>query len=365
MKHKFLVTILCCLFISLHTQADPTLPARQMEALNRGLVAVKSGNNTYLSWRLLGTDADTTYFKIYKNNALVKTTTAAEATNYTSTGYAASDKFKVEAYAGTQLLDSSKSILPWAQQYLAVQLDRPAGGTTPPNVTHPGTANGTATNYPNGESYTYTPNDCSVGDVDGDGEYEIIVKWDPSNSKDNSQTGITGNVYLDAYKLDGTRLWRVDLGRNIRAGAHYTQFLVYDFDGDGKAEVVCRTAPGTVDGLGHNVLLGSDSPTADYRNLALNTSGNSRCGFVLSGPEYLTLFDGETGENIHSVPFSPARGSVSGWGDSYGNRVDRFLACVAYLDGVHPSAVMCRGYYNKACLTAYDVVNKQLVQRWA
>ena len=99
----------------------------------------------------------------------------------------------------------------------------PSGGTTPDGV-----------------SYTYNANDCSVGDLDGDGEYEIILKWDPSNSHDNAHAGYTGNVYLDAYKLNGTHLWRIDLGKNIRAGAHYTQFMVYDLDGDGKAEVACK-----------------------------------------------------------------------------------------------------------------------------
>ena len=84
--------------------------------------------------------------------------------------------------------------------------------------------------------YTYSANDCSVADLDGDGEYEIIVKWDPSNSQDNANAGYTGDCILDAYKLNGTRLWRIDFGKNIRAGAHYTQFMVYDLDGDGKAE---------------------------------------------------------------------------------------------------------------------------------
>ena len=85
----------------------------------------------------------------------------------------------------------------------------------------------------------------SVGDVDGDGEYEYVVKWDPSNSKDVSQVGYTGPVYIDTYRADGTLLHRLDLGVNIRAGAHYTQFLVYDFDGDGRSEMMLKTAPGT------------------------------------------------------------------------------------------------------------------------
>ena len=208
---------------------------------------------------------------------------------------------------------------------------------------------------PTGEVYTYSANDCSVGDLDGDGQYEIIVKWDPSNSKDNAQSGYTGNVYLDAYKMDGTQLWRIDLGRNIRAGAHYTQFMVYDLDGDGRAELACKTAPGTVDGIGQNVILAGDNPSADYRNSS---------GYILSGPEYLTIFNGLTGAAVATTYYNPPRGTVSSWGDSYGNRVDRFLACVAYLDGVRPSLVMCRGYYTRAVLAAWDWRDGVLTQRW-
>jgi rhamnogalacturonan endolyase len=204
-----------------------------------------------------------------------------------------------------------------------------------------------------------------VGDLDGDGEYELVVKWNPTNAQDNSYYGITGKVYLDAYKLDGTFLWRIDLGKNIRAGAHYTQFMVYDLNGDGRAEVVCKTAPGTIDGKGNYVLLNSDDPNADYRNLTYAAiSGPTMLGAIVNGPEYLTLFDGLTGEALHTISYKPERGSISSWGDSYGNRVDRHLACVAYLDGVKPSVVMCRGYYTRSTLVAYDVIDKKLVERW-
>ena len=222
----------------------------------------------------------------------------------------------------------------WAQHYLNIALDRPAGGTTPV-----------------GEAYTYSPNDCSVGDLDGDGEYEIIVKWDPSNAKDNSQAGYTGNVYIDAYKLNGTKLWRIDLGRNIRAGAHYTQFMVYDLDGDGKAEMACKTADGTIDGAG--IVIGD--PNADYRNTG---------GYILTGPEFLTIFNGLTGAAMATTNYLPARGTVTAWGDNYGNRVDRFIAAVAYLDGARPSLIMGRGYYTRLVRVAWDWRNGQLTHRW-
>jgi rhamnogalacturonan endolyase len=162
---------------------------------------------------------------------------------------------------------------------------------------------------------------------------------------------VTGNVFIDAYRLDGTRLWRIDLGRNIRAGAHYTQFQVYDYDGDGRAEVAMKTADGTRDGRG--TVIGNAS--ADHRNSS---------GYILSGPEFLTMFNGQTGAAMSTVTYDPPRGTVSSWGDSYGNRVDRFLAGTAYLDGERPSLIMARGYYTRAVIAAWDFRDGVLTKRW-
>jgi len=313
---------------------------RQMEKLDRGLVAVKVSNGVFLSWRILGTEWSGVSYNIYRGGTKIASTSSTAASNYTDTSGTTSSTYYITAVVGGVEQAASATVTPWADFYKEVPLQIPAGLT-----------------MPDGSKCTYSPNDCSVGDLDGDGEYEIVVKWDPSNSKDNSQSGYTGNVYLDAYKLNGTRLWRIDLGKNIRAGAHYTQFMVYDLDGDGKAEVACKTAPGTKDGTG-NYLSGAAAGTdnnADYRN-----SG----GYILTGPEYLTIFNGQTGKELQTVNYVPPRGTVSDWGDDYGNRVDRFLACVAYLDGVRPSLVMCRGYYTRCVLAAYDWRNGALTQRW-
>jgi len=222
------------------------------------------------------------------------------------------------------------------------------------------------------ENMCILPNDCSVGDVDGDGRYEIILKWDPSNAHDNAHDGYTGNVILDCYTLEGKQLWRIDLGRNIRAGAHYTQFLVYDFDGDGKAEMICKTAPGSIDGTQHFV---SDAATDDEIKKVDNSAVyvNKR-GRILTGEEFLTVFDGLTGKSIHTIWYNPNRAlSVGGntdyspeWGDENGNRGERFLACAAFLDGLNkrPSAVMCRGYYTQSNLWAVDFDGKQLKTKW-
>ena len=237
---------------------------------------------------------------------------------------------KVETIEDGKTVSSDTCDIQSGLQYIDVKLDVPSGQTS---------------------GITYSPNDCTVGDVDGDGEYELFIKWDPSNSKDNSQKGKTDKVFIDCYKINGTKLWRIDLGVNIRAGAHYTQMLVADFDLDGRAEMTCKTADGTVDGTGK--VIGDASK--DYRNSN---------GYVLSGSEYYTLFEGATGKALDTVNYNPGRGTVSKWGDSYGGRVDRFLGSVAYLDGQKPSAVTIRGYYTRMTACAYDVVDKKLVQRW-
>ena len=278
------------------------------------------------------TRSDTT-FNVYRDGVKLNRSPILTTTNFTDNS-SSNATYTVRAIInGIEQNDSEKAKI-WEQATLDIPLKAPAGGTTPDGV-----------------AYTYNANDCSVGDVDGDGEYEIILKWDPSNAKDNSQSGYTGNVYLDALKLDGTQLWRIDLGKNIRAGAHYTQFMVYDFDSDGKAEIACKTADGTIDGKGK--LIGDEK--ADYRN---------KSGYVLSGPEFLTIFNGQTGEAMATTDYLPARGTVESWGDNYGNRVDRYIAAVAYLDGKHPSIVMGRGYYTRLVRAAWDWRDGKLTSRW-
>jgi rhamnogalacturonan endolyase len=330
------VTLGSLLISSFGIQA-PTAHAavpRQMEKLDRGLVAVKVSTGVLVSWRLLGTEASSTSFNVYRNGVKLNASPITTSTNYQDNTGTTSSSYTVRAVVGGVEQTASAAAIPWANNYLDVPLQRPAGGTTPDGV-----------------SYTYNANDASVGDLDGDGQYEIVLKWDPSNSKDNSQDGYTGEVFVDAYKLNGTRLWRISMGKNIRAGAHYTQFMVYDLDGDGKAEVAMKTADGTKDGTG--TVIGSS--TADYRNSV---------GRVLTGPEFLTIFAGATGKILTTTNYDPPRGTVGDWGDTYGNRVDRFLATIAYLDGEKPSLVMARGYYTRSVLVAYNWRGGTLSKLW-
>lgn len=314
--------------------------ARQMERLDRGLVAVKTDGGIFLSWRMFGTDPSSVSFNLYRDGVKVNSEPISSATNFTDSKGTLSSVYEVRPILNGTEKSADKSVSVWDSQKLTIALDRPAGGTN------------------SSGSYTYSPNDIAVGDLDGDGEYELVLKWDPSNSKDNSQKGYTGNVYVDAYKLNGTKLWRIDLGVNIRAGAHYTQILVGDYDSDGFAEVAMKTAPGTKDGTGSYLSKGpaaSEDHTKDYRNSS---------GYILSGNEFLTLFEGKSGKELATVNYNPARGTVKNWGDSYGNRVDRFLATNAYLDGTKPSMIFQRGYYTRMAIAAYDWDGKNLTQRW-
>jgi rhamnogalacturonan endolyase len=323
-----------------------------MERLVRGVVAVRVTGGNYVGWRMFGYEYDATNpanvsYNVYRDGTRVAGVT--NSTNYLDAAGTATSTYSVRPVIGGVEGADSEHATVWAQQYLRVPLQVPPGGNMP----------ATCTLTPN-EAYTYSANDASVGDVDGDGQYEIILKWDPSNSKDNSQSGCTGDVIIDAYRMNGTRLWRIDLGPNIRAGAHYTQFMVYDFDGDGKAEMAVKTAPGTKDGTGqflHTGPAATDNDATIYRT--------DSTGYILSGPEYLTVFNGMTGAEMATVNFDVPRGTVSAWGDTYGNRVDRFLSSVGFFDNTGiASFVMARGYYTRATLTAWNWRNGALTKLW-
>ncbi|MES5824599.1 rhamnogalacturonan lyase [Streptomyces sp. RG80] len=307
---------------------------RQVERLDRGLTSVHTGSGNLVAWRWLATDPNDVAFNVYRGGTRLNSSPLTTSTNYLDAGAADSADYTVRAVVNGIEQAPSERALQFRTGYRDVPISPPPGGTSPGN-----------------SPYTYEANDASVGDLDGDGALDFVLKWQPTNAKDNSQSGYTGNTILDGIKLDGTRLWRVDLGRNIRSGAHYTQFQVYDYDGDGKAEVAMKTADGTKDGTG--AVIGSSS--ADHRNSS---------GYVLSGPEYLTMFNGQTGKAMQSVDYVPGRGTVSSWGDSYGNRVDRFLAGTAYLDGSRPSVIMARGYYTRTVIAAWDWRNGQFTRRW-
>lgn len=385
---------------------------RQLESLDRGLVGVATSEQTaFLSWRLTLNDDPQQAFDLYRQEGdkfiKLNKRPLRQETCFTDNDYDASRPalYWVRKHgcscelveAGSQFTIEANSV---GKNYLSIPLQ-----------TLPG----------------YTPGDCSVGDLTGDGRYEIIVKQE-MQPRDNSHGGITGQTKLEAYTLDGEMLWRIDLGRNIREGAHYTQFLVYDFDGDGKAEVVCKTADGTIDGQGNVIgdaladwrskntqqpvqqktvkknfsetesrerlaywrirmdaykerkeempqaVRDSFTKESTYYGWFQRDRARNNEGHILDGPEYLTVFDGLTGAALVTAPYDPPRHpekmnptpqELSAiWGDGNGNRSERYLACVAYLDGKRPSLVMCRGYYTRTVLAAWNYRDGQLTKVW-
>ncbi len=411
----------------------------QLEQLNRGLVAISAKNGIFLSWRLFVQEVDGycrtgltgADFAVYRNGE--KLAVVTDSTNYLDCTGTKEDSYQVAPVINGEEQEKCAPAAVWEKGYLDIPLMKPDGGVTPA-----------------GEAYEYNANDMSVGDVDGDGEYEYIVKWDPSNSHDVSHKGYTGNCYLDCYKLDGQLLWRLDMGVNIRSGAHYTQFMVYDFNGDGKAEMAVKTAPGTkmtiynsngsvkeefyvtmpesdaAAGVTHQdnyvcsaedyynyivqlfknwrehpeVVKGQWPQTLeecfhipvkyeyplceeDARALtdyfmdeyAPSRSGKNELrkfeGFIYEGMEYLTMFAGD-GKELQTIPFKYGRvddGLM--WGD-YAmariepcNREDRFLSGVAYLDGERPYLLICRGYYTRTTIVAYDFFENQFREYFA
>ena len=371
--------------MAMHTSAQVT-PSCQMEKLDRGLVAIPTlgTSSCFVSWRLLGTDNKAcTTFDLLRNGEVIASDLTV--TNYKDAKGTVNDKYSVVTKVNGTVAETSGTVAPWPARILKMKLDRPAGGIH-------ASWNG-STNVP----YAYYPNDMSVGDVDGDGQYELFLKWESTHAQDNSYSkGYTGNTYIDCYKIapekdeNCTLLWRIDLGQNIRDGAHYTQFMVYDFDGDGKSEMMCKTATGSKDGLGNYV--NQAATDATIKGHGNTTNYRNSGGHILKGPEYLTVFDGQTGRAIHTTWYLPGRagtgsknvktgnsateggselGKVSDfpsgfWGDNYGNRSERFLAAVAYINGADKPAcgIFSRGYYTQAYVWAVSFDGTRLRTEW-
>ena len=337
MANKYILTLLLgAVSLTAGAQSNYDFSKMRRENLGRGVVAVRENpKEVAVSWRYLESDPEDQSFDVFRDGKKLNSKPLTDVTFFKDT-YSGNSQAVYEVRSRKGDLRNGTYTLPAdaPEGYIDIPIQRPELGVDP-----------------FGKEYFYNANDASVGDVDGDGEYEIILKWDPTNSHDNAHDGFTGPTYFDCYKLDGTRLWRIDLGENIRSGAHYTQFLVADFDGDGCAELICRTADGTQDGIGRVI----GDRRADWRNMK---------GRIVAGPEYLSVFNGKTGEVMATVDYIPPRGNLKDWGDGYANRSDRFLAAMAYLDGVRPSAVMCRGYYTRSVLATYDWDGKELKVRW-
>ena len=341
----------------LHAQPRYDRTQLNLEHLNRGVVAFRDGAQVIVSWRTLSADAIGQPFDVIRNGQKLNTAPLTKGGSFFIDSQPLTVDATYEVRGGS--CDGSFTLKEDTPHgYLPLKLQKPAAGTTP-----------------DGETFTYSANDASVADVDGDGQYEIILKWDPSNAHDNAHDGYTGPTLFDCYRLDGTLLWRIDMGINIRSGAHYVPFIAYDLDGDGKAEFIVKTSDGTRDGLGqiigdsladyrHRAPENAQNPTPEREWSKYNKQGRPKTGRILTGAEYITVFNGLTGEAMDTKPYIPERGNLKDWGDDYANRSDRMLAAVGYLDGKHASAIFCRGYYTRTVLAAWDWDGRELKQHW-
>lgn len=343
---------------------DYRLDKMQRERLGRGVYAFRSKEDeVMIGWRYKSSDPEDLAFNIYANGkklnaepirdvTFFKTPWPGVQTKYEVTGVLSSGREGKFQSGGSWTLPADAPV-----GYLEIPLVPPPAGKTPVQ----------------GNEYAYEPYDCSLGDLDGDGEYELVMIWWPHGegaAADNSQLRKEqGPGWLEAIKLDGTArsMWKICLGPNIQMGSHFTPFMVYDFDGDGKAEVICRTADGTRDGTGKHI----GDPNANYVKIDNDIQR-------LFAPNFLTVFEGATGRAMDTIDYRPKvlfdeqalarkdRNAINReWSSrNPGNQAFRFLAGVGYFDGAHPSAFFCRGYYSRTCIWAVDWDGKKLKERW-
>jgi autotransporter-associated beta strand protein len=317
---------------------------RQTEMLGRGVVAIRTNSTSvYVGWRLLGTDPDDIGFNLYrvaggvtnKLNPLPLTNT----TDYVDTGAnlaSANAWFVRPVLGGVEQQTSIPFLLPPnapVQQYISIPLHQEAGDGT------------------------IVWGHVAVGDLDGDGEYDFVVNRSDSPNQDpaNTHQPSTDTIKIEGYRRDGTFLWRIDLGWNIEVGRDYAPMLVYDVNGDGIADIITPTSEGTTDGTGVTIGDTDNDGITDYRD------ANGR---VLTGPQFVSVFSGLTGQELGRTNWIPI-GNVSDWGDSYGNRASRHLSGIAYLDGVRPSIVICRGIYALTKVQAWNFRDGAFSEVWS
>ncbi len=310
---------------------------RPMEYLDRGLVALGIKNGVYLSWRMVGSDNPDIGFNLYKNGTKLNTSPITSSTNYVDPGGLVSDLYKVEAISSSGNQTSPEvTVWPYA----------PSIDPGRPNLAR------LEIPIPAAPGPDYFAGDMSVGDLDGDGQYELIFEWEPISNPDNA--------YLEAIDLKGNSLWRISCGPNTTYNG--IAFMVYDLNGDGKSEVACVTAPGTKDGLG-NYLSTGPAATDDDAMIIPRISGH-----LMEDPSYVTVFNGQTGAEMttvnYPIPIGPREDHEATWEDNYGKRAQSIKSAVLYDKDKGPLVVFCRGIYSRIAMGAYTWDGNNLKQEW-
>lgn len=338
---KFLLTVALIITATLSVHAQ-----RSMDKLDRGLVAMKTSSGVFCSWRIYGEEYYDVTYNIYRDGTKLNSEPLS-VSNYTDAGGSTSSSYQVEAVVRGVAQGKSKAVTPWAQNYLELTMDH-----------------GSLTS-------TYIPNDACCADVDGDGEIEILLKFDNQSWAGTSyqKAGYNGEYcIMEVYKLNGKKLWWLEWGPNMADFQNNEQNIVaYDWDGDGKAEAVLRASDGTKIHTASGEVITIGDTTKNY--LAATSSGQ---WFVYQGNEYLLYLNGETGEVYDQMEYPLKRlengetNLESVWGDGYGHRSTKHFFGAPYLDGRKPSIFLARGIYTQHKMIALDVnaSTHKLTERW-
>ena len=312
---------------------------RPMEYLDRGLVALELKDGVFLSWRMLGTDRPEVGFHLSRNGKRITSEPITESTNYLDPKGAAKDRYAVEMVEDGQPAEKSAEVEVWPRKPVvapeAVKRRRPGVAYKEIPLNPPPTEK-------------HVPGDMSVGDLDGDGRYELVFEWEGMEP------------WLEAVDLDGKQLWRIACGPNTRTNK--LALLVYDFDGDGKAEVACKTGPGTKDGQGK--FLSQGAAATDDDSVVLEDKSKH----LIVDQAYITIFKGSTGEELTTIPYEPAMGPMSemqaNWGDGHGYRASSIKAAVLHHKELGPLLVFTRGIYTRIAMAAFRWDGTQLQKAW-
>lgn len=360
MIRKIWITLFLSLAWVLCAQAQ-----RVTDVLDRGLIAVPSGSGVFCSWRKMGDEYYDTEYNIYRNGTKLNPRPLT-VTNYQDASGNASARYQVEAICRGVSQGLSAESTVWSQAYFDVPVQ--------PVVNRAGKTIGNSQTSGSSTTSGYTLNDISLADVDGDGLAEFIVKRNNSQGNLHSASNKTDFNLYECYKMDGTRLWWIDLGPNLMAGPDEQWDIIgYDWDCDGKAEVIMR-------GADNMIIHTATGKTINVGNMStgLNTD---RPEYMGVGNEYLLYLNGETGEPylgwdgsdkwtpmaypLPQFEANESKGDASVWGD-LGHRMQKHYFAAPYFDGRNASIFLGRGCYTRHKMCALDVnpQTHELTLRW-
>ncbi len=350
---KVILSLLSFSLIASSLQAQ-----RVTDQLDRGLIAVPAAKGYLVSWRLLGEEYYDVTYNVYRDGT--KIASNLEVSNFQDVNGTANSSYTVSAVVRGTEQPQCKAVQAWNRTYKQIDLKH------------------------EGIRSLLVPNDACCTDVDGDGELEILMKFDNESEMAQSYpkngpvvNGVTTYEYsiFEILKLNGSRLWWVNCGPNMGDFQNNEQNIVgYDWNCDGKSEVIMRLAEGSTihyaDGTSYTIGADGKNGTSWYNYRGATGGGTN--WFMCIGKEFLVYCDGETGKILDIIDYplarlEPGETYLSAWGkDDGGHRASKFFFGAPYLDGHKPSIFLARGIYTQIKMCAYDVnpSTNKLVKRW-